>query len=47
MSDVFRLLFMAWVALLICSPPRARYRETAVRHILFSKHTENRGDDRG
>ena len=37
MDEVFRLLFIAWVALLICSPPRSRYRETPVRDILFPK----------
>jgi len=44
MSDVFRLLFMGWVALLICAPPRSRrFRETAVRDILFPK---KRGEKR-
>jgi hypothetical protein len=38
MDDTFRLLFMAFVALLIVAPGRSRrYRETPVRDILFPK----------
>jgi len=42
---VFRLLFIAWVVLLIFSPPRSRYHETAVRDILFPEKRTDSGCD--